>query len=388
MSTIYHTEPATSGKVLLKTSYGDIDVELWSKEAPLACKNFVQHAIDGYYDNNVFHRVIKGLMAQTGDPTGTGEGGDSIYGKPFKDEIHQRIKFNHRGQVACANEQKPHSNHSQFFMTFTSCEWLDRKHTIFGKVTGNTIFNLLKMEQCDVNSSDRPVEDVVLYSIEILNNPFPDLVPSVGSKTALAHDTTKVCSSKPARKAVKDTALVSFGDDEEEGSMSWQPKQKKRKITAITSAREDFSPNRVDPAKSTTECETITDSDVPNNMAESSVRLLKLKEKLAASQLALAEKKHGSKSSVHVKKSGHVSKNSSLIEQQRAQLEKRHSSHSKGASSHLFKVAEKIIPRDGDTVQDAADDVGRRGEDTLARLDAFRSSIVGKAGWRVSNTRS
>jgi len=68
MSEIYHTEPATSGKVLLKTSYGDVDVELWSKEAPLACRNFVQLAMEGYYDNCPIHRVIKDFMMQSGDP--------------------------------------------------------------------------------------------------------------------------------------------------------------------------------------------------------------------------------------------------------------------------------------------------------------------------------
>jgi len=100
MSNIYLSEPPTSGKVLIHTNFGDIDVELWAKECPLACRNFVQHCVNGYYNNNIFHRVIKDFMAQTGDPTNTGKGGESIWGRPFKDEIHQRIKFNHRGQVS------------------------------------------------------------------------------------------------------------------------------------------------------------------------------------------------------------------------------------------------------------------------------------------------
>jgi peptidyl-prolyl cis-trans isomerase SDCCAG10 len=82
--------------------------------------------MEGYFDNSPVHRVIKDFMAQMGDPTGTGSGGTSIWGKPFKDEIHGRIKFNHRGQVAMANENKPHSNHSQFFITLGPCEWIDR----------------------------------------------------------------------------------------------------------------------------------------------------------------------------------------------------------------------------------------------------------------------
>lgn len=70
--------------MLLKTSVGDIDVELWPKEAPKACRNFVQLCLEGYYDNTTFHRIIRDFIAQGGDPTGTGEGGQSIYGKSFK----------------------------------------------------------------------------------------------------------------------------------------------------------------------------------------------------------------------------------------------------------------------------------------------------------------
>ena len=73
-----------SVQVLLVTSVGDIDIELWSKEAPKACRNFVQLCMEGYYDNTIFHRLVKDFIVQGGDPTGTGEGGESIYGKPFK----------------------------------------------------------------------------------------------------------------------------------------------------------------------------------------------------------------------------------------------------------------------------------------------------------------
>ena len=84
-------EPATNGKVVLRTSAGDIDIELWSKETPLACRNFVQLCMENYYDATIFHRLVPGFIIQGGDPTGTGMGGDSIYGKPFKDEIHSRV---------------------------------------------------------------------------------------------------------------------------------------------------------------------------------------------------------------------------------------------------------------------------------------------------------
>lgn len=78
MSTIYITEPPTKGKVLLKTTLGDVDIELWAKEAPKAVRNFVQLCLEGYYDGTIFHRVIKNFIAQGGDPTGTGEGTQSL----------------------------------------------------------------------------------------------------------------------------------------------------------------------------------------------------------------------------------------------------------------------------------------------------------------------
>jgi peptidyl-prolyl cis-trans isomerase SDCCAG10 len=154
-----------------------IDIELWPKEAPLACRNFIQLSLEGYYDNTIVHRVIKNFMVQMGDPTGTGEGGESIWGRPFKDEIHQRIKFNHRGQVAMANANKPHSNTSQFFISLDNCDWLHGKHTIFGKVTGNTMFNVLRMGEVETGEKDRPMEMIRIMKIEVLHNPFDDIIP-------------------------------------------------------------------------------------------------------------------------------------------------------------------------------------------------------------------
>jgi len=220
MSGIYHTEPPTQGKVLLKTSYGDIDIELWSREAPLACRNFIQLSLEGYYDNTPINRIIKDFMVQMGDPTGTGTGGESIWSRPFKDEIHGRIKFNHRGQVAMANENKPNSNHSQFFITLGACEWIDRKHTIFGKVTGNTIFNVIRMGEADIDNKDRPTEIIKILSVEVLWNPFDDIIPRDLSHLKKYNDIKPIESNgqkaKKELKAIKDTKLLSFGEEEEE----------------------------------------------------------------------------------------------------------------------------------------------------------------------------
>lgn len=107
-------EPNTNGRVTLKTTAGDIVMELWPREAPKAVRNFIQLALEGYYDGCQFHRVVPGLCVQTGDASNSGEGGDSIYEEGyFEDEITQRLRFNRRGLVAMANTGKKNTNLSQ-----------------------------------------------------------------------------------------------------------------------------------------------------------------------------------------------------------------------------------------------------------------------------------
>ncbi|VDN85583.1 unnamed protein product [Brugia pahangi] len=140
MSNIYVNEPATSGKICMKTTVGDIDIELWSKECPLACRNFIQLCMEGYYNGTIFHRVIRDFIVQGGDPTGTGEGGESIYNTSFKNEFHQRLKFNRRGLVGMASGNDG-MNGSQFFFTLNATPDLDKKHTLFGKVYFFFLYN-------------------------------------------------------------------------------------------------------------------------------------------------------------------------------------------------------------------------------------------------------
>ena len=124
---------------------GDVLIELWPKEAPKACRNFVQLCLEGYYDGCIFHRVVKNFIAQSGDPTGTGEGGESIWDEPFEDEISQRLKFNRRGLLAMANTGRKHTNGSQWFLTLDRADGLAGKSTLFGTVSGDTLYNVLKV---------------------------------------------------------------------------------------------------------------------------------------------------------------------------------------------------------------------------------------------------
>lgn len=107
----------TKGRVIIETTAGELDVELWSKEAPKACRNFIALSLEGYYDGVIFHRVVPGFLIQTGDKTGTGGGGESFFGEPFEDEIHPRLRFPHRGIVAMANQGTKNTNDSQFIIT-------------------------------------------------------------------------------------------------------------------------------------------------------------------------------------------------------------------------------------------------------------------------------
>mmetsp|Transcript_22785 Transcript_22785/g.37755 ORF Transcript_22785/g.37755 Transcript_22785/m.37755 type:complete len:502 (+) Transcript_22785:35-1540(+) len=207
--TVYATEPATKGKVVLHTSLGPFDVELWSKEAPMACRNFVQLCLEGYYDGCIFHRVIKEFMAQTGDPTGTGQGGDSsIYGGAFKDEFHGRLRFTHRGLLGMASSG-PDTNRTQFFITLDRCEWLDKKHTIFGKVTGNSLYNVARFNECEIGLNDRPTYPPRIERVEVLLEPFDDIVPR--AKLAAVDAATEEPRRK--KKQVKNLALLSFGEE-------------------------------------------------------------------------------------------------------------------------------------------------------------------------------
>jgi len=124
---------AKNSIVVLQTSQGDVTLELWGDKAPKTVENFVGLVKKGYYDGLIFHRVIKNFMIQGGDPTGTGMGGESLWGGKFEDEFFPGLTFDRGGLIAMANAG-PNTNGSQFFITTVATYWLNGHHTIFGKV--------------------------------------------------------------------------------------------------------------------------------------------------------------------------------------------------------------------------------------------------------------
>ncbi|MCD5258034.1 peptidylprolyl isomerase [Pediococcus pentosaceus] len=182
-------ENATGTKVTIKTNQGDIKIQLFDELVPKTVKNFIELAEKGYYNGVIFHRVIPDFMIQGGDPTGTGMGGKSIYGRTFEDEFSNKL-YNLNGALSMANAG-PNTNGSQFFIVTNSnvpkrmikqlkaaefpeeiveayrqggTPWLDGRHTVFGQVFEgmDVVKAISKVKR---NGEDRPNVDVVMEQV-------------------------------------------------------------------------------------------------------------------------------------------------------------------------------------------------------------------------------
>ncbi|PHH73461.1 hypothetical protein CDD80_3815 [Ophiocordyceps camponoti-rufipedis] len=271
MSALYNLEPQPTASAIIHTTLGEIQVELFAKQTPLACRNFLQLSLDGYYDGTIFHRLVPGFILQGGDPTGSGNGGESIYdggefscdldpwpmdqrrgqnaglaGVNFKDEFHSRLKFNRRGLLGMANESRTDTNGSQFFFTLDKTEELTGKNTLFGRVAGDTIYNLAKIGESEVEEgSERPLYPVRIERVEILVNPFEDMKKRSRVATQAVSRPPPTKDKKKKRKGGKQ--LLSFGDEEDDEE---NPVFKKTKFdTRLVAAEEaDDNPRRDRPS--------------------------------------------------------------------------------------------------------------------------------------------
>ncbi len=152
--------------VTLTTNQGVIKIKLYPDIAPKTCENFVGLINKEYYNGLIFHRVIPGFMIQGGDPTGTGTGGESIWGSFFKDEISDKVQFNKPGILAMANAG-PGTNGSQFFITLGATDWLNGRHTIFGEVIkGMDVVE--KIVNAPRDGNDKPAEDQKIIKATVL----------------------------------------------------------------------------------------------------------------------------------------------------------------------------------------------------------------------------
>jgi len=167
-SKIMTDSTATNDSILVatvKTNMGDFEVELFEKLTPKTVENFAGLAKKGYYDGVIFHRVIDKFMIQGGDPTGTGRGGESLWGGKFEDEFVSTLKHDRAGILSMANIGRPNTNGSQFFITVAPTPSLDGRHTVFGKVINgmDVVYAISKVQTS--KPGDKPLKDVIIQAI-------------------------------------------------------------------------------------------------------------------------------------------------------------------------------------------------------------------------------
>jgi len=145
---------------VLETTQGKMEIELRADLAPKTVENFTTHIKNGYYNGIIFHRIMKNFMIQGGDPTGTGRGGESIWGGKFEDEFNSKAMFDRVGVLAMANAGR-NTNGSQFFITTAPTPWLNGHHTIFGKITTKSFVTLNKLNNVQTmgrRGGDKPLK--------------------------------------------------------------------------------------------------------------------------------------------------------------------------------------------------------------------------------------
>lgn len=150
---------------VIKTNMGTVKIKLFPEQAPMTVENFVGLAKKGYYNGIIFHRIIDNFMIQGGDPTGTGRGGESLWGKKFKDEFSPSLVFDKEGILAMANAG-PGTNGSQFFITLAPTPWLNNHHTIFGQVVEG-MYIVHTIGKVRTGAMDKPVNEVKMESVTI-----------------------------------------------------------------------------------------------------------------------------------------------------------------------------------------------------------------------------
>lgn len=273
MSAHYTTEPPPTASATLHTTFGPIHIALFANQTPLTCKNFLQHCLDNYYAGTIFHRIVPDFIVQGGDPTGTGSGGTSIYEYPefeydpeardpnekvvLRDELHSRLRFNRRGLVGMAKSEDG-TYGSQFFITLANAEReLNGQCTLFGRVEGDSIYNVLKIAEAErVEGTERPVYPVKVVSCEV-----GELGPFAGKlKRRETIATAPAAEEKPAAKKKKKAkggkTLLSFGGDEGDEDVPLRPSKPKFNPTLVVDA--GIPPANDAPKKTSPEAEQQT----------------------------------------------------------------------------------------------------------------------------------
>ncbi|KAJ6074204.1 uncharacterized protein N7446_001981 [Penicillium canescens] len=196
------------------TTSGHLNLELYPEYAPKAVWNFIQLAKKGYYKDVPFHRNIKGFMLQGGDPTGTGRGGESIWGKYFADEFEGPLKHDARGTLSMANKGK-NTNSSQFFIAYRALPHLNLKHTIFGRLIddptpSSTTLNALETHPVE-SSTNRPTPDIRIKDITVFVDPFEEFLTQKRAEEARSSGAAQPEEEEEASRRVDDDRVTWTG---------------------------------------------------------------------------------------------------------------------------------------------------------------------------------
>jgi len=372
MSALYNLEPKPTGKVLLATTSGDLSLEIFAKQTPIASRNFIQRCLDGYYDNTIFHRLIPGFIIQGGDPTGTGHGGEAIYpGGTFEDEFHSRLKFNRRGLLGMANGGGKNDNGSQFFLTLGETRELQDRHTMFGRIEGDTIYNLMKIGEADleiIEGSERPVYPTKVLGAEVLVNPFEDMIRREVKARAVVEERGK---AKKKGKSKGGKALLSFGGEEGEEGVEESALKKERFNPKLVSA--DGGPK---PAKGAEKPIRRRPS-----RSRSPPQMIKPNPEL---QLPIPNDEEASRSPSSSPEPEHVGKVSTLLDKTNAQIAdlkasmKRNIQTAPAAERRKKSALEQMIPENairGRKRKHGANGEAPADKEALAMLNAFKAKL-------------
>ncbi|PJF17736.1 hypothetical protein PSACC_02453 [Paramicrosporidium saccamoebae] len=215
MSNVYEVEPPTTGKVLLHTTYGPLEMELWCRECPLHTRTFLQLCLEGALDRIPLPRAIGGLLECSPFPS-------------LEPEYHTRLKWNRRGLVGVMD--------GPMFVTLETLPELYRTATVFGKVVGETIYNLVRMEELERDPEGVFSHPPLVTRTEVLVNPFDDIIPREFAKPQ--REESKLAVSKPSAVAVKNKKVLSFDTEEEEDSVSGRIESRQTGSTRIKSSHE------------------------------------------------------------------------------------------------------------------------------------------------------
>jgi peptidyl-prolyl cis-trans isomerase SDCCAG10 len=296
MSSVYITEPHTSGHVIFNTTHGPIDMHLWCNECPTITQYFLQLCLDGFYNDMYFHRIIPNLLIQTGIVRSTDDPVNATSDKEQKMmeyhksihaqnayerrsyEVHSRIQFNHRGQVAMAmtNDSNPFDTSvldvvPQFFIMTDEAPYLNNQHVIFGTVTGPTIFNVIRINQYSNEGNETLYDKSTprIIDTKIVANPFEErMVVSSRKPWKAVALPSSITTKKRPRKGKFDTNVLSFGDDVDESAVIIPNKKFLISMSQSSESKAEPSQSILSPANETNEIHPIRKdpSEVPETI--------------------------------------------------------------------------------------------------------------------------